>query len=73
MTVGYRITDHIDASLMVNNITDALPKYPGAVSMTRYYEALMGRSFKMSVGKIPLSCGREGDFLCLMSDQKRHF
>ncbi|ACV74822.1 TonB-dependent receptor [Zymomonas mobilis subsp. mobilis NCIMB 11163] len=50
MTVGYRITDHIDASLIVNNITDALPKYPGSISVTRYYESLMGRSFKMSVG-----------------------
>lgn len=49
-TFGYQITKNIDANFMINNITNALPKYPGAVSVTRYYEALIGRSFQMNIG-----------------------
>ncbi|MBB2188066.1 TonB-dependent receptor [Gluconacetobacter liquefaciens] len=49
-TFGYKITKNIDANFMINNITDALPKYPGTVSLTRYYEAILGRSFQLNIG-----------------------
>ncbi|KXV22285.1 TonB-dependent receptor [Gluconobacter japonicus] len=49
-TFGYQITKNIDANFMINNITGALPKYPGTVSLTRYYDAIMGRSFQLNVG-----------------------
>lgn len=50
LTVGYEITRNFSANFMVNNITNALPKYPGAVSLTRYYDAIIGRSFQMNLG-----------------------
>ena len=49
-TIGYKITKNFDVNFMMNNITNALPKYPGTVSLTRYYEAIMGRSFQMNLG-----------------------
>ncbi|GFE93357.1 TonB-dependent receptor [Acetobacter persici] len=49
-TFGYEITKNFDANFMINNITNALPKYPGTVSVTRYYEALIGRSFQLNLG-----------------------
>ncbi|MBS1018300.1 TonB-dependent receptor [Gluconobacter cerinus] len=49
-TFGYQITKNIDANFMINNITGALPKYPGTVDMTRYYDAIMGRSFQLNIG-----------------------
>ncbi|GLP92597.1 TonB-dependent receptor domain-containing protein [Gluconobacter roseus] len=50
LTVGYDITRNFSANFMVNNITNALPKYPGTVSLNRYYEAIIGRSFQMNLG-----------------------
>lgn len=50
LTVGYDITRNFSASFMVNNITNALPKYPGTVSLNRYYDAIIGRSFQMNLG-----------------------
>lgn len=49
-TFGYQITKNFDANFMINNITGALPKYPGTVSLTRYYDAIMGRSFQLNIG-----------------------
>ncbi|WP_245642010.1 TonB-dependent receptor domain-containing protein [Neokomagataea thailandica] len=49
-TFGYQITKNFDANFMINNITGALPKYPGTVSMTRYYDAIIGRSFQLNIG-----------------------
>ncbi|MFT9071258.1 TonB-dependent receptor domain-containing protein [Gluconobacter potus] len=50
LTLGYEITKNFSANFMVNNITNALPKYPGTVSLTRYYDAIIGRSFQMNLG-----------------------
>ncbi len=50
LTLGYDITKNFSANFMVNNITNALPRYPGTVSITRYYDALMGRSFELNLG-----------------------
>ncbi|MFB9916189.1 TonB-dependent receptor [Gluconobacter kanchanaburiensis] len=50
LTVGYELTKNFDINFMVNNITNALPKYAGTVSLTRYYEAIIGRSFQMNIG-----------------------
>ncbi|MBF0875771.1 TonB-dependent receptor [Gluconobacter cerevisiae] len=50
LTLGYDITKNFSANFMVNNITNALPKYPGTVSLNRYYDAIIGRSFQMNLG-----------------------
>lgn len=50
MTLGYEVTPNISANFMINNVTDALPEYAGTVSVTRYYEALIGRSFMLQLG-----------------------
>ncbi|QDH17954.1 TonB-dependent receptor [Swingsia samuiensis] len=50
MTIGYDITKNISANFMINNITNAMPKYPRTVNMSRYFDALIGRSFQMNVG-----------------------
>jgi iron complex outermembrane recepter protein len=49
-TLGYKITKNFDVNFNMNNVTDALPKHAGTVSLTRYYEALLGRSFLISIG-----------------------
>lgn len=49
-TIGYKVTKNFDINFMMNNVTNALPKYPGTANLTRYYEVLMGRSFQMSIG-----------------------
>ncbi|GAC88893.1 TonB-dependent outer membrane receptor [Gluconobacter thailandicus F149-1 = NBRC 100600] len=53
-TIGYKITKNFDANFMINNITEALPKYPGTImnqgSLNRYYDAMLGRSFQLSLG-----------------------
>ncbi|MDF3623520.1 TonB-dependent receptor domain-containing protein [Brytella acorum] len=50
VTIGYEITKNFSANFMINNIMDSRPKYPGTVSLTRYYDALLGRAFELSLG-----------------------
>lgn len=50
MTIAYKINNNVNVSFMMNNVTDALPKYAATANLTRYYDILMGRSFKFSVG-----------------------
>ncbi|AQS89562.1 TonB-dependent receptor [Neoasaia chiangmaiensis] len=48
-TIGYQFNRHFDANFIMNNVTNSLPKYPGTVSLTRYYDAIMGRSFLLEL------------------------
>ncbi|GBQ87737.1 TonB-dependent outer membrane receptor [Asaia krungthepensis NRIC 0535] len=50
LSLDYAITKNLSTSFVVNNITDALPKDAGIYNVSRYYEALIGRSFQMRVG-----------------------
>lgn len=50
LSLSYQITKNFSGSFVINNITGALPKYPGTYSVTRYYDMLIGRSFQMSIG-----------------------
>ena len=55
-TIGYKITRNFDVNFNMNNVTDALPRHAGTITgyngkgLGRYYEALLGRSFLISVG-----------------------
>ncbi|GBR05840.1 TonB-dependent receptor [Asaia siamensis] len=50
LSLGYEITKNLSTNFVINNITDALPKDSGIYNLTRYYEALIGRSFQMRIG-----------------------
>lgn len=50
LSLGYAVTKNLSTSFVINNITDALPKDAGIYNLTRYYEALIGRSFQMRIG-----------------------
>lgn len=49
-TIGYKITKNLNLNFMMNNVFDALPKDVGTVSLARYYDAILGRSFQMQIG-----------------------
>ncbi|GBD57544.1 TonB-dependent receptor domain-containing protein [Gluconobacter wancherniae] len=49
-TIGYKITKNFDVNFMMNNVTNALPAYANTVSLTRYYDVLLGRSFQLAIG-----------------------
>ncbi|WP_459772620.1 TonB-dependent receptor domain-containing protein [Asaia astilbis] len=50
LALSYDITKNLSTSFVINNVTDAVPDYPGTYSLARYYEALIGRSFQMQIG-----------------------
>lgn len=49
-SIGYDLGKNYSIRLIVNNVLNKSVPFPYAVSQTRYYDALMGRYFKMSVG-----------------------
>lgn len=50
LSLGYAVTRNLSTSFVINNVTDALPRDAGIYNITRYYEALIGRSFQMRIG-----------------------
>ena len=49
-TIGYRITKNFDVNFMINNATNAVPRYAGTTSLGRYYDAMLGRAFQLQLG-----------------------
>jgi outer membrane receptor protein involved in Fe transport len=49
-SVGYDLTKQFNIRLIVNNVFNKGVPFPYDVSQTRYYDALMGRYFRVSVG-----------------------
>ena len=49
-SIGYDLNKHVSARLIVNNVFNKSVPFPYAVSQTRYFDALMGRYFKLNIG-----------------------
>ena len=49
-SVGYDIATRYSIRLVVNNVFNKGVPFPYSVSQTRYFDALMGRYYKLSVG-----------------------
>ncbi|HYX46538.1 MAG TPA: TonB-dependent receptor, partial [Sphingomicrobium sp.] len=49
-SIGYDLNKHVSARLIVNNVFNKSVPFPYAVSQTRYFDALMGRYFKLNLG-----------------------
>ncbi|WP_264884082.1 TonB-dependent receptor, partial [Swaminathania salitolerans] len=50
LSLSYDITKNLSSHFVVNNITGALPEYPGTVDTNRYYQTLIGRNFQLAIG-----------------------
>jgi outer membrane receptor protein involved in Fe transport len=49
-SAGYDLSDRFNIRLIVNNVLDKKVPLPFLVSANRYYDAFLGRSFRVSVG-----------------------
>lgn len=49
MSAGYQFAQHYNVNFSMNNVFDAKPQYPYVGSLQRYYDAVIGRSFNISV------------------------
>ncbi len=49
MTIGYTFAKKYTASFMVNNVLGSSPPFPYQFSTTRYYNAILGRSFGFNI------------------------
>lgn len=49
-SAGMRLSDRFNVRLIVNNVLDKKVPFPFRVSANRYYDAFLGRSFRVSVG-----------------------
>ncbi len=50
MTLGYTFLQHYNVNFVMNNVFDAKPQFPYTGDTTRYWEGIIGRSFKLDVG-----------------------
>lgn len=49
-SAGYDLSDRFNIRLIVNNVLDKKVPFPFSVNANRYYDAFLGRSFRVSVG-----------------------
>lgn len=49
MTTGYTFLKHYNANFVMNNVFDARPQFPYTGSTSRYWEGIIGRSFKLDI------------------------